>query len=203
MKNVITLFLLTICMVGQSQKKFLTNDTTLVMPQLNFDSNGDLKITASPTSSQNDFNFLAGKWELHNRKLKKRLENCTDWFEFESTVEMRIILNGIGNTDTYKATIDGSPFEGVALRLFNPQTKLWSIYWADSNRGVMDPPVVGSFENNIGHFFCRDTFNGKRIIVVFRWDVRNKNKPIWSQAFSADNGKNWEWNHFNVSERVK
>ena len=108
-----TILLFTICTIGKSQKMFLTNDSTLAMPKLNFDSNGELKITASTTSSQNDFDFLVGKWIMHNRKLKKRLENCTDWTEFESTVEMRIILNGIGNTDTYKATFDGKPFEGL------------------------------------------------------------------------------------------
>jgi len=62
---------------------------------------------------------------------------------------------------------------------------------------------VGSFENKIGHFFCKDTFNGKKIIVVFRWDVRNPNLPVWSQAFSPDNGKTWEWNSINVSERIR
>jgi hypothetical protein len=43
--------------------------------------------------------------------------------------------------------------------------------------------------------------NGKPIIVMFRWDARNKDRPIWSQAFSRDNGKTWEWNWYNVSER--
>lgn len=72
-----------------------------------------------------------------------------------------------------------------------------------NNSGTLDPPVVGSFENKIGHFFCKDTFNGKQIIVVFRWDVRNSNLPVWSQAFSADKGKTWEWNSINVSERIR
>jgi hypothetical protein len=67
------------------------------IPGLTFDSNGELEITASASSSQTDFDFLVGKWKLHNRRLKKRLENCTDWIEFESTVEMNKVLNGIGN----------------------------------------------------------------------------------------------------------
>ena len=79
---------------------------------------------------------------------------------------------------------------------------MWSLYWVASNIGVLDPPVVGSFENNVGHFFTKDTFNGKNIIVVFRWDVRDKDHPVWSQAFSPDNGKTWEWNWYNVSERI-
>ena len=53
------------------------------------------------------------------------------------------------------------------------------------------------------HFFAKDTFNGKNIIMVFRWDVRDKDHPIWSQAFSPDNGKTWEWNWYNVSYRVQ
>lgn len=48
--------------------------------------------------------------------------------------------------------------------------------WADSNTGTFDPPVVGSFDNKIGHFFTKDIFNGKNIIVVFRWDARDPRK---------------------------
>jgi hypothetical protein len=90
------------------------------------------------------------------------------------------------------------------LRLFDPKTRLWSLYWIASNTGKIDPPVVGSFDRNgVGHFFGKDTLNGKPILVVFRWDARNKDRPVWGQAFSPDNGKTWEWNFFNVSERPK
>src|SRR4051812_27864259 len=54
--------------------------------------------------------------------------------------------------------------------------------------GTIDPPVVGSFENGVGHFFGKETLNGKPIIVVFRWDARNEYRPVWGQAFSPDNG---------------
>jgi hypothetical protein len=116
---------------------------------------------------------------------------------------MHQILNGLGNIDKYTDHASGNPYEGVALRLFNPATRLWSIYWADSNSGSLDQPVVGSFEGKIGHFFARDTYRGRPIIVVFRWDVRNPSLPVWSQAFSTDEGKTWEWNSINVSERVR
>ena len=111
------------------------------------------------------------------------------------------VLNGIGNIDNFLATFDGIPFEGMTVRLFNPKTKLWSIYWADSNEGKLDPPVVGSFENNVGHFFSKDTFDGKTIMTVYRWDARDPNKPVWSQATSVDGGKTWEWNWFMYMRR--
>ena len=167
-------------------------------------SSGELEIVPSNSSSQYDFDFLVGKWNLHNKKLKTRLNHCTEWTEFESTVEMKVILNGIGNTDTYREDrTDGKRFEGIAVRLFNPKTRLWSIYWADSNVGVMDSPVVGSFEGDIGRFYAKDVFQGNPILVMFKWDKTDKNNPVWSQSFSADNGLTWEMNHTNVSSRAK
>ena len=189
--------------MGFSQNSLLIPDTTIAIPAVNFDSKGNLIIKPSPTSSSKDFDYLIGNWKLKNRKLKSRLTHSTEWVEFESRVEMHQILDGNGNIDKYMDTATGKPYEGVPLRLFNSKTKLWSIYWADNNSGTLDPPVVGSFENSIGHFFGEDTFNGKKIIVVFRWDVRDPDLPVWSQAFSADDGKTWEWNSINVSEKIK
>jgi hypothetical protein len=170
-----------VCAFGQTQKSILTADPSLPIPKINFDANGELKITASATSSQSDFDFLVGKWKMHNRRLNKRLENCNDWTEFESSDENSKILSGTADMDTYFTTempgLDGKPFEGVTLRLFNPKTRLWSIYWVASDVGVLDPPVLGSFENNVGHFFTKDTLSGKPIIMMFRWDVRDKEHP--------------------------
>jgi hypothetical protein len=181
----------------------MPNNNNLEIPKVNFDANGELIITASTTSSKHDFDFYEGKWKLHNKKLKTRLDNCKEWTEFESTQEMYRVLNGIGNIDNYLATFDGVPFEGMSVRLFNPKTRLWSIYWADSNEGKLQPAVLGSFENSIAHFFTKDTFNDKKILVVFRWDIRDKENPIWSQAFSEDNGKTWEWNWYMYMTQIK
>ncbi|MBL0745675.1 hypothetical protein [Chryseolinea lacunae] len=180
-----------------------TKNPHLVPGELKFTTTGELEIRASATSSQNDFDFLVGNWVLKDKKLKSRLTNSTEWIEFESTVEMHKLLNGIGNMDTYRTVVDGNPFEGIALRLFNPKTKLWSIYWVDSNVGVIDAPVVGSFEGNIGKFYCKDKFKGKDIVVVFVWDKTDPENPVWSQAFSPDNGKTWEVNATNTSHRAK
>jgi hypothetical protein len=196
MRYLSTILLLFFLTETYGQSKNMTNQESIEIPKISFDNNGELVITASPTSSKNDFDFYQGKWRLKNKKLKTRLNNCTEWTEFESTQEMYKVLNGLGNIDNFLATFDGVPFEGMSVRLFNPKTKLWSIYWADSNEGVLQPPVLGSFDNNVAHFFTKDTVNDRKIIVVFRWDVRDKENPIWSQAFSDDNGKTWEWNWY-------
>jgi hypothetical protein len=202
----VTIILLSLALSHLVQAKTeLAADESIPIPKISFDEKGDLKITASATSSPNDFNFLVGKWKMHNRHLNKRLENCKDWTEFDSASEDSNIVGGVANMDIYSTTEfpgqEGKLFQGITLRLFNLKTRLWSLYWVPSTTGVMDPPVVGSFENAIGHFFCKDTWNGKPIIVMFRWDVRNKDRPLWGQAFSADNGETWEWNFFNVLTR--
>ena len=155
---------------------------------------GDLNIVAAEASSPDDFDFLIGKWLIRNRKLNARLADCDEWTEFEAVGECRRILNGFGNIDSFKTDFDGQPFEGMTLRLFNPKTKLWSIYWVDSNVVMLDVPQVGSFNGRVGEFLARDVFEGKPVIVKFRWDATDAENPVWRQAFSADEGKTWEWN---------
>ncbi len=150
----------------------------------------------STGSSARDFDFLQGLWKIRNRKLKTRFTNADDWYEFDATGEMRTILHGLGNTDSFLATPEGRPLEAITLRLFNPVTRLWSIYWADSAHGTLDPPVIGSFANNMGMFTGSDTMNGKDILLKFNWDKSDPSNPVWSQAFSEDDGKSWEWNWY-------
>src|SRR5256885_16942036 len=77
-----------------AQNKELTADESIPIPKVEFDVKGDLKLTASPNSSPNDFDFLVGKWKMHNRHLDKRLAGCHDWTEFDSSDVNAKILNG-------------------------------------------------------------------------------------------------------------
>lgn len=177
---------------------------TFSMPALKFDPKGELIITASPTSSNKDFDFLVGKWVMKNKHLNARFANCKEYTEFESTVENQSGLQGNGNFDiVLRKHADGTVYEGRTIRTFDPESKLWRLYWIDSYGGALDPPVVGSFNNGIGLFFAKDYQVGRPVIVVFRWDKTNPDQPVWSQAFSDDNGKTWEWNYTNTSYKVK
>jgi len=173
------------------------------MPDMLFETNGELKMVASKNSSKNDFDFLLGYHKVHHKKLKTRLNNCTEWVEFEGTHKMEKHLAGIANVENhYMPDENGQSIEGMAVRLYNSATRLWSIYWADSKNGVLDNPVMGSFEDNIGYFLGKDNFEGKPIILKFKWDVTNPEMPEWSQAFSNDNGKTWEWNWYMVFSKA-
>jgi len=109
---------------------------------------------------------------------------------------MQIILLGLANTDNFIAEFDGAAFEGRTIRLFDPKTQLWRMFWTDSSNPVLQPPTVGSFEGPIGKFYCLDKYEGQDIIVEFVWDKSDLNNPIWSQAFSNDRGLTWETNWY-------
>ena len=175
-----------------------------LMSEIKFKENGQLDIIPSKTSSAKDFDFYIGKWKIKNRKLKERLNNCQEWIEFDSFDETVHLLGGFANMNKFSAKIDGKNFEGVAIRLFNPQTRLWSVYWADSINVTLDEnPVIGSFEGNIGKLYCKDKFKDKEILVLYHWDKTDPDKPIWSQAFSTDNGKTFEWNWYMYAQKIE
>ena len=155
---------------------------------------GRLAITASESSSARDFDFLVGGWKIRSRKLKQPLSGRDEWDEFDATQNLRQILHGLGNFDIFTTELDGKPFEGFTLRLFDPTTRLWTIYWADSHGLKLDGGKVGSFDGDTGEFFAREVFAGKSIIVRFLWDKRDPEAPVWSAAFSDDEGETWEWN---------
>src|SRR5687767_7643672 len=127
---------------------------------------GKLAMTASENSSKHDFDFLVGGWKIKNRKLKKPLAGCEEWDEFHATQNCRQILLGVGDFDIFSTELGGKPFEGFTLRLFDPQTRLWTIYWADSNAVRLDGGKVGSFDGDTGEFFAREVFAGDRKSVV-------------------------------------
>ena len=159
-------------------------------------------VIPSPESSAKDFEFYEGKWTIRNKRLRTLFANANDWYEFDATEVIEKRLDGLGYVGKYQCLLDEKPFEGLAVHLFDPKTKLWSNWWADSIRGTMDPPVIGSFENKIAKFYAKDTWNGKEVDLAFHWDTTDKDNPVWKQSFSLDKGKTWEANWFMYYKRV-
>ncbi len=174
------------------------------MVRTHLNTNGEIVVEPSPHSNSSDFDFLTGSHTVYHRKLTSRLTSSTRWDEFEGSHKQEQILKGIGNLEQHlMRASDGKPFEGISLRLFDPGTRLWSIHWADSRIGVLQPPVVGSFENGLGYFYAKDQWEGKTIILQFEWDIRNPEKTRWTQAFSVDHGKTWETNWIMEFEKLE
>lgn len=65
-----------------------------------------------PGAGEHAFDFLHGKWHVHNRRLRA---SDGSWYEVEAISEVEPILGGAGNLGYYEAVIDGQLLLG-----FNP-----------------------------------------------------------------------------------
>ena len=143
-------------------------------------------------SGQADFDFLIGSWTVHNRRLREPLQGSNDWYEFPGTSVARPLWGGKGNVDEYEGDAPSGHIQGMAVRLFNPKTRQWSIYWGNSANGTLDVPMIGEFKDGRGEFFDQEIFQGRAIYVRFTWCDITPSSCRWEQAFSADGGQSWE-----------
>jgi hypothetical protein len=151
---------------------------------------------------RNDFDFLIGTWKVHHRMLKARLKGSTEWIKFEGETVLRKILNGIGNIDENIIHMPNGPVNAISLRLFNPVSKEWSIFWSTDKTGMLDIPMVGGFKDGRGEFYSQEINNGQRVYSRFIWSKVNTASPQWEQALSEDGGRTWETNWIMEFERV-
>lgn len=149
--------------------------------------------SAAHRDGSHDFDFWFGRWHVSNERLKQRLANSTEWERFEATMECRPVLGGLGNIDEF-TTDWGDGYVGMTLRLYDVARREWSLYWSSNRTGVLEPPVVGHFEDGVGTFFGRDSHEGRPVLVRFVWSQVSRDGALWQQAFSTDDGASWETN---------
>ena len=142
----------------------------------------------------NDFDWLIGTWQTTQRKLVKPLSGNDEWETTGGTLTCHNLFGGAANVD--EVDLPGFGFKGISLRLLDPTTQQWSIYWVNSRNGQLAlPPVVGHFdEQGVGEFFSEEDYEGRPIRVRYRWSNITATTARWEQAFSTDGGETWETN---------
>jgi hypothetical protein len=141
-----------------------------------------------------DFDFLYGRWTVHHRRLDERLVGGTSWTEFDGTCVARPLLGGLGNLDENVLDLPSGPYEAATVRLFDPASEQWSIWWIDARHPDIATPMRGTFRDGVGTFFCDDTHGGLPIRVRFLWSDITRDAARWEQAFSTDGERTWEVN---------
>lgn len=149
---------------------------------------------ATSRNGSHDFDFEIGTWKTHLWRLVDPLTGSTKWVEYEGTSIVRKIWDGRANLVELVADGPAGHFEGLNLRLYNPQSRQWSLNFAGSKSGTLSPPTIGEFNNGRGEFFSQETLNGRAILVRFVISDITPNSCRFEQAFSDDGGKNWEVN---------
>lgn len=149
----------------------------------------------STDDGRHDFDFIFGDWDVRNRKLVDMADpGAVENVEFHTTSHAEPVFGGLSHLDRIIAgpEVPGGPWEGLTLRQFDPQDKVWRIWWASSrNPGHLDPPMTGTFDNGVGVFTGEDVLAGKPISVRFRWTNETRDEACWTQEFSYDHGQSW------------
>ena len=153
---------------------------------------------------QHDFDFLVGTWKFHLKRLKRRLIGSNEWIELDGTTVCRKVLDGRGEVEevNVESADKKMRIQGLALRLYNPESRQWSIYWANGADGILEQnPMVGQFTNGQGEFYNQQVYEGRAVYARFTWTGVTTSSPHFEQAFSADGGKTWEMNW--ITEQTK
>ncbi len=146
-----------------------------------------------------DFDFLVGRWNVNNRRLRKRHVGSQDWHQFPATMQAFSHLDGIVSVDEIHFPTEG--FSGCTVRTLDLAAKRWAIYWINSRTGELQSPVHGGFTGLRGEFYGDDTDDGRAIQVQFVW-TRGRDEARWQQAFSLD-GVAWEVNWVMEMNRIR
>ncbi len=170
--------------------------------------NSGLSSTTLPQSpsardGEHDFDFNIGTWNTHLSRLVHPLTGSTTWVEYQGTSVVRKVWNGRANLLELEADGPAGHFEGLNLRLYNPQSHQWSLNFANSSSGALSQPTIGEFKNGRGEFFDQEPLNGRAILVRFVILPLTPDSCRFEQSFSDDGGKTWEVNWTAIDTRVK
>jgi hypothetical protein len=168
-------------------------------------STTNAKPSAGQRDGQHDFDFELGSWKIHLKRLVHPLTGSTSWVEFDGTSVTRKVWDGRAQLEEFETDGSGGHIEGLTLRLYDPQTHQWSLYWATSKSGTIGVPTVGQFiKDGYGEFYDTEPAgpNGRAVLVRFIWSNTNTDSPHFEQSFSDDGGKTWEVNWITDQTRV-
>ena len=151
-------------------------------------------VDARTDVGQADFDFIIGSWSIRNRRLVEPLTGSTTWEEFDSTAVSHKVWGGAANLEEWEGESPRGRIQGLAVRMYNPASGQWSIYWGNRANGTLDTPVLGEFKDGRGEFYDQEEFRGRSIYVRIVWSDITPRSCRWEQAFSQDGGKTWEVN---------
>ena len=149
-----------------------------------------------------DFDWEIGHWTTELRFLPAPLTGSKRWLEYRGTSHVHAILGGRANLVELSVAGSEGRIEGASLRLYNPQTRQWTLNFANIRNGQLTAPVHGAFDaNGRGLFYGIDTLDGRAVLVRFVISEVTPNSARFEQAYSADAGATWEVNWIAVDTR--
>jgi hypothetical protein len=152
--------------------------------------------TASARDGQRDFDWEIGTWTTKVRVLRNPLSGKpAEWAEYQGTSVVKPLMDGRWNMVELSVAGPAGKIEGGSLRLYNPQSRQWSLNFASLRNGMLTAPVYGGFDQRgRGAFYGSDMLDGRAILVRFVITPKSPDEVLFEQAFSIDGGGTWETN---------
>lgn len=158
---------------------------------------------ASLRDGSHDFDFEIGTWKTHLKRLLHPLSGSDEWAEYDGITTVRKVWDGRANLVELVADGPAGHFEGLNLRLYNPQSRQWSLNFASSRGGTLATPTIGGFVDGRGEFYDQEDFDGRAVFVRFLIIPVDPDTIRFEQSFSADGGKTWELNWVATDTRIR
>jgi hypothetical protein len=152
--------------------------------------------------AQHDFDFEIGAWKTHVSRRLHPLTGSQAWVEYEGTSVVRKVWDGGANLLELDVQGPAGRIRGLSLRLYNPESRQWSLNFANRAGGTLSPPTLGAFKDGRGEFFDQETLDGRAIYVRFVISDITPRSCHFEQAFSDDGGKTWEVNWIATDTRI-
>jgi hypothetical protein len=163
----------------------------------------DTARTIQRHDGSHDFDFEIGSWRTTLKRLLHPLTGSTAWVEYNGTTAVRKVWDGRANLVELDVTGPAGHIEALSLRLYNPESRQWSLNFSSVRGGTLGQPTIGEFINGRGEFYDQETFNGRAILVRFVITRSTTDSSHFEQAFSDDGGKTWELNWVATDTRIK
>ena len=153
-------------------------------------------------NGQHDFDWEIGAWNTYVR-VRAPLSESAAWSEFHGVSRVQAFAAGRSNLVDLDIDSGQRRIVGVALRLYNPQARQWSLNFANLADGVLTAPVFGGFANGRGVFYGQDAVEGRFALVRFVISDITANSARFVQSYSADGGRSWidNWIALDTRER--
>lgn len=155
---------------------------------------GTVDFSVADGPKMENFNLLAGQWNVESHSLKQRMATEQVWLENHMETEYRILLGGlVAVNDTY-GKFNGRDMHGIMIRTYEPELDEWLIQWMSRDYPHLTEQVRGRFENGVGVFYGSEV-NAQRVFKMrFRWKMITPDHAHWDQSYQDPETLEWEIN---------
>jgi hypothetical protein len=142
--------------------------------------------------ARHDFDFNAGVWHTHIRRILDPFAPSPASVEINGTVTVRKLWGGRAQLEEIEADGPKGHWEALTLFLYNPKSHQWSQSFINSSKGELTTPLIGDFRNARGELISGDTFNDRSILVKGTWSDIKPSSHRYQESYSDDGGQTWK-----------